>query len=666
MRTEVNGYAILLVSGLIAVAAFAGGYVVGTSSSSTPACEIETDEETRPDVEVRANRPPQVVLKRAQSDAREAGEPEPPERSAIRKLVLNLPDPEPEVGDGTITGMVHTEAGVGVSGVIISAVPQWTWERKDNPEIQGDVERLVARLEWTLGYDRWTTVNRVETTTAEDGSFQFDRVIDANYDIRASSDEWRIKRRQHAVVTAGSVVNFTAIKRTACHLRLAWPRGHAQKHASVKFISANEHLGVQWRATNNILDVQPGLYRVEVKAGAHSEFTASAKDVMISEGETTELQLTLTHTPVLVVQVTFPKGEYSDASLLWTPLRDSVKGGTSSITKAKLKAYGQRAERPINAKNEYEFEIVNPGCERIALGVVRGRHVHLHSDGQIVEGFEIVSVRPGLQRHTLRVPQLDSSRYVTLVVRGPAGTHIPSATFTTLYKSDGQTRSGGALATHAVDGRQLVMPAFGVSAPPGEGAYTFSVRTKSYGTKHVSVDRIAGQEIEVHFREVATASIVVEGIEALGLTNEVLCVYRDEPAMSGARHTCDSEGRVTIPSIQPGNVKFAVSIQTTGMGPTQSKIHTESVLLKAGRNNVRLRISKLYEVTVRGGDTMTMVLPKDPVKNPGFHRMVRAAEGVAVFSWMPPGDYTARSGHQSVDFSLPGDTDVELRDLQHK
>ena len=657
MPSSTSGQTSLGILVLVAAAAFAGGYLVGTSSTVAPPRESHTAADAPIDAVERGNTLPSVVLEGTRSGERNAVGDASLDPSAIREWIRSLPAIEPLQGDGTIAGKVITQAGEPISGVEIVAIPSDPSANEPLGSSTRHEDRLVAKVRYVLRYERWKKANEHKATTAADGTFRLEGMPKGNYQVRASADGWRIHRRGHSAITDGSNVTFVGTKRTSCRLAFGTPSGVTPTRAEVNFKSPHSERRSEWTPTNDTIDIQPGIYRVEVRAGEHSEFTGLAHNVEIREGETNELEIDLKQTPVLLVRVEFPEGEESDICLLWMP----SKQGTP-VTEAMLLSRGSVARRSHGANRNRVYILSNLLSDRLHVGLVRGAYFHPGVGPHVVEGFEEIPVRAGVNRHTLQAQKLAASRYVAITVRGPAGESIPVATFSADFKSDKTNMSAAALTTRAVGGRQLVLPMFDLAHVRGKGTFGFNVQTQVYGSKRVEVDELAGQEIVVRFGQVAIANVRVEGIKSLDLGNESVRVYVDEHGRVQENHVCDGDGRVTLSSLQPGSVTLGVSIQSTSPTRSQVKVHSETVKLSPGTNTVRLRLPTLYEVIVRGGSGLTMVSPQDPAKHRGFHRMARSSDGEAVFPWMPPGEYIVRSGTKTAEFTLPGDTEVQLRE----
>jgi len=619
-----GGFALLLLAFL---AGGGIGFVAGSGTAETP-----------PDVP--ASPPPE-------REPRAEPPPEPPAPSAadhdtIVAWIRAFPAPEPERGDGVLSGTVTRKDGTPIPDVLIRAVPRprnrgtparYTGRPPEDPDLVELVrETVTSRLR--------RVASRRETRTDAEGRFRLTGLADHPHSVHAYREGYRfsLAGANQWRVALGSELAFTGNPSMQVKLRVLLPDGVPAESAQLTVGSGDRtQSGRHWTAASPRIELGPGTWTLTAEAGQHREYRSAATEVVVEEGrKTPPVELRCEEIRGIRGRVRFPEGEKgTSCEVAAMP----VAAG-STISPDRLR----NARRKTHVwPNRPEYRLADLPAGSWLVGVLVRDRVVVHDTVEVGAGMAVLD---------LTVPPPDPSEYVEVTVLGPDGRPVANASFGTDYEVDGSHSGGGSRVQEIEPGRWRVWHHRKPENYDEGGTWGITARTKEYGSKTIRYDRKSTRSLTFRFEAPAVLTVTVEGYVGSGFEGRLRLDLR-KPKEGGGWSGAGGGGAISAQGVKkfgpvpPGDYSLAVRVVREGRRGVTAE--TIPLTLKSGGNAETVRIPKLHTLTV-----ITEDLPEDTRLTIRARRGgrfdfdgKRPENGRVVFEDLPAGEYVVQT-HEDI------------------
>lgn len=570
--------------------------------------------------------------------------------------------PEREVGTGVIHGRVTDRTGQPVAGVhitlsAIAGTGRYAWLRPD-PRQDPDAA-LLQQVRQLVDQHRWGRAYRQVTTTDDEGRYRFEGVTQRRHTIHAHLEGWQCyptDRSQMQGVFPDVTVDLTAVAMARLRLEVSGPGAPTSLYVELR--RGGSSSGQYWAAAQPILDVQPGTWDVWVRGGAEG-MRAGPYPVTLEAGVVETLVVELEPKPVLRLHLKYAPDEVMP---LYTYIMPRPPGDMP--TDAVLRARGKQDMRhwlhtsmlsPTAREHVQTFDDLGEGT--YVVGVARDRSTP-------IVHIEEIAVRAGVQDHTVEIPPLDPADYVIVGAYGPDGALVQRPQFVTGYRSSGGSSSGGSQVALRSDGRYVVMHHVHRGATVGADAtYFIEVRAPDLGTQRIEYVPGRARELRVDFGSPATVTVEVKGAQGTPYEGRLGVTFHPESKQQpglGSGTKADKEGRLVVRGLQPGEYLLRLTLQ--GSDRRSHAVAETPYTVKAGEQATSIGLPPLYTLTARGG-AGRVSLSSSGRSDLRIHQSQTAdADGAAVFDGLPAGTYRLRSGRLRGEVTLPGPSDITLKE----
>lgn len=611
----------------------------------------------------------------------------------VAKILASIPAPAVASGSGAITGVVRTEDGAPVGGVLVRGVQTRRYEgparrfKKDREPGDAEIERQVYAM---IESHKQREVTAVEAHTAADGAFVLERLADSPYSVAAYMKGYSFQPLQGQNVhnvKAGGTVEFVARPLVEVAVNVLLPDGSRAAKATINYDQGSENFrygsGEQWVADDPVIQIHPGTYTLRAVAtegemSEGEEYRSDPQEVAIAAGvQPPALTFQLKGRPGIKGKLIFPKGEEIRSPNV-TVVR-SPDGSLPSIQKIREESMrGRRLsfEGPgFNAPSSFSFTDLAAGTYAL---------VYLRTYQGPIAAAELVEVKDSTVFKDLVVPPLERGEYTIVWVYGPNGEVLRDVNLSTRYQSKGGSGGGGGESIRRPDGSSWVLnPVINQQdESAGEDAHYYIVANSSrYGQKEAEYRPGESSEVTIQFSEPAVLDVSISGYVGSGQEGAIslsLRKQRDDEGMEGRYYgssfgfeQLNAEGRQTFQKIEPGAYDLVVSVNTEGH---QSLVWDRiPVTLKPGKNALAVPMPPLYPLTVTcedaAADTRLSLgrLSVDGETASSSHRL--DGEGRTQFTRLPPGDYVVRTygskGVGEMRVTLPGPNEIRFEASPH-
>jgi uncharacterized protein (DUF2141 family) len=590
-----------------------------------------------------------------------AGGLSPADRDALRAILEQAPSKEIPSGTGIVSGRVKTEDGRALEAVEVACTPEAPRDpkavvRPETPLPEPDaVDAALASFQWTA----WRKKARRTAATDAAGEFRFEGLADVKHRIEAKKKGWQFQAedwRTMQEARPGAVVEITAVAAVEVRVEITGPWTTPPKNLAVRLKASNNSSGYGVNPENPVFTTKPGTYEAYASAGDNEEMKSEPQTVEIpAEGDAPVLRFALKGRPGIKGRIVFPEGEDTGQTQVFlqrlardqkadpAALRSSGGGGGRG---------GRGGGR--QGQDRYSFTDLAPG--RYAVGASRTWN------GPVV-AMEEVEVPDGPVERDLRMPPLDRSEYVVLNVLGPGGETLAEVQITTGYKSKTMTSSGGSTVATRPDGTRWVLHHPHGSTEDPDGVYWIEAASPKYGRKRAEYRRGAQDSVTIQLDEAGRLEVRLEGYKGHPFEGRLrVALWSAMEEASGAwsggfngENRVSEEGVQSFLQVQPGDYVVVLLPDSDRSILPLVKV---AVAVKAGRNEVPLKVPALHSVTVTGAEGWAMCRPKDEQR---FSLNVQvSSDGRAVFEGLPEGEYEVRSGRKTQTIRVPGTTEVKL------
>jgi hypothetical protein len=385
----------------------------------------------------------------------------------------------------------------------------------------------------------------------------------------------------------GKEVHFTARESGTLKLDLRLPDGSQPERATVNFLLPDGRRGATWywSPAEPERQVDPGEWRLAVRAGRHSEHTCADELVSIVQGRTTERTLRFELRPVIAGLVRIPEGVSAVVELQRKSAVDfeRVDLGSAGIV---------GNPRSLHARNDlayFNFRDLEPGEYRLIL----------RSGGKALE-TRTVTLAQGVEYVELRVPEPDSSGYIVVRVTGPDGPISGSVTFMVETRRDSSRGTSGASALNRGNGVYWIKPP-NVAA---NTSYSLTVSVPELGSRTFPFDPETTSTLDAHFTAPAFVLLEIVGYDEHPQRSLLVADFwpsgqapeRTFPRARIGNRAAGERVRHLGP-LEPGEYVFALLL--TGANLAQRfELDRKTMYVGPGEQTVLLTPPELYEVTV--------------------------------------------------------------------
>ena len=572
----------------------------------------------------------------------------------VRELVSSYSSeaPEPESGQGEITGMVAREDGSALAGVVIEARRTHDYSKTSPREI-GQAAPPLASLEEivteAVAKHRRERSGSFRVTSDAKGAYLFDHLPAGHWQIQAYAPDYIFNSLSGSTydLPLGSRVDFEAWPVLTIPVEVLGSQGEPVEAAE---LIANSEDGPQrtysWTPDFPALRLRPGHYRIEAGAAPLSKSTKRAYamksepvEIALDEGvEPTKLVLKLSARTGIHGRVLLPS--------------DGLRGGRTQVLllglgshqEVDLRLLSQSGEVGSLRNGSFSFLDLEPG--RYVVGVASGR-------GSGIRAHRVVTVSEGICDATIDVPPLDRSRLLTVTALDPAGLALAELDFRLTHQlsSTGSTNSTSLEALRDRERRHLLflrpeLAEIYFSNQTQGHEFLLTIFHNRYGNKTVPLR--AGQlELSVRFSEAAEVSVKVLGYsdsDCLGRVSlSIARALGDEIQMS-QHEQLSPNGTCRIESLEAGSYRLALRLRKREELSTLAAGHeilVQTVELGTGPNEVVLQLPPLFDLHVyhpeaEAGARLSVVDQDSPW---GGARATFDAGGRATVTEIPAGAY---------------------------
>jgi hypothetical protein len=609
---------------------------------------------------------------------------------------LDADVPASPAGDGKITGVVLTDGGSPLAGVLVRATPVHNDDADEDadtglpagsPPPRADVERRVRDLVRRL---RRAEAEIREATTDASGAYTLAGLSSAPQRVEAWLTGWRIKRTggsAWAPVAAGGVCDFRATPIHSVVVAVLLPDGTQPDSAEVHWKKAgtDDESSSSWSPRSADVEVQPGTYEFTATSGQGGVYRSSTETLTVASGASQTLTLHLAARPGIRVRIAYAS---------------TARPRDVRVAALRLEA-GATAEPRLLLGAPHADWVDGGAAECVLADLEPGSYlVGLTFRGGFIGPTSSVTVAGDLSNVELRVTDAEIRDAVKLWVRGPDGELVRDvAKIVCGCRSDGGSGYSMVNASAEADG-SFRIPHYETDAPSlgnssgtsngGPGAtgrtYYVEVRSAAFGDDTADYDPAADREVTIRLGQPARLRVTIGGYaqnpdrDRLGLelraTGE--SARRNAHDLDDADITIDSSGVAVLGPVKPGTYEVVLSLaKADDSGPSRSRRHyswnsTElmrtPLTLAVGENSVTMAVASLTDLTVVvEGPGRRLRL--DSVGPDGFRRPGRSAQTESnsegsneiAFASLAPGRYRLASDEGDMFVTVPDERRVTFR-----
>lgn len=643
---------------VLLVVALGLGFVVGRmsvpSTTEAPAADADAPSGERPSVvPVTAPAPVPAAVGIEAPTLAASGDPV---TEAFRAAYERLPAPPQARGDGVISGTVRSDTGEPIAGAVVTAsrldVPLPAAARDPTRPWPDPAGQLRERAEWIA----WRESGRYRATSAPDGTWRIEGLPDVAFRVDGVANGWTLKVWGDVSREArpGDTVALVGTPRASLAVDLRREGGGPPRSATIEFRSRRMTGSQTWAPSQPAFDLEPGTYDVVATTHEYPPQRSEHVEVLIERGTSTAVVLQLRARPALRLRVKWPDGEHYPEA-------------TASVVRHEGRELPDVAAMDGLAD---DGRFAAGSASRLFLDLEPGRYLVVvrRSRGAGIGGHAIVEVGSGLTECEVVVPPVDRSKYVVVRVTGPDGATLPDVQLRDSGKSPTLSWLGDGETMDRPDGTAWYFPGAAARPDAPEMRWRIHATHAQYGSRSVEVPRGTARDVTIRMDEPARLEVVLvpgEGAPPLG---EFSVVWFDDAGSDAAPSnrsvqavaSVGSDGRVTLPRLQPAAGVVAVYHVGSDRRRSQSLIHRAPATLRSGPQTVEIRLPRLHAVTLRGAPGLTVHLVREG--DPSWsHTVEFGRSGTAVVGPMPDGAYTVAGMLESASFTLPGATEVDLR-----
>jgi len=633
-----------------------GGYFLG----------LDTGERTDASPSARAGPPTEEYLPEERPDTTRAREVRPGDRGSLQEALDAIEVPSWSPGRGTITGVIRTDEGEPVSGVLVraeriaSSRSSGSLHRNDHQEerpLEDRVRELVLKL-------KREEASGVETLTGDDGRYVLSGISDDRHRMHATRAGYKIVQISVGLraprVSAGAVIDFEANAAVKVPVRVYRADGSVPKGASIIAIGRRGEkvlFAIEgWTSKRGFIILRPGSYTLTVGPSG-SEISAEWPRVVASfvAGAAADAVIIRAHSvPGIKGNIIIPEGEMA------SQVRVYHLGFKTQIpdTRALLDG-GKEVSVHALSKHQFIFSPLKPG--RYLVGATR-------TPGRI-ETSATIDVGEGVASLDLTLPAAEARDCVVVHALDPGGDPLDGVSFSVRRSMGGSDfRSYGAVVKQEHGVYWVLHHATaGETDPPPAARWFVSARSAVHGQKEVEYRRGPSSEVTIRFAAMGTLTANLEWGVDRALAGR-LQLSLEAPVRGGLGWNSDGlpsgdpdrNGQVELSPLSPGTYRLVVGLKT-GRGQTGA-LSAKLVDVASGPNRVTVRVPKLH--------TLTLLIPGSKPGapctlsgvDPGMELMLREAvgkEGRVTFEMLPAGTYVVSSGQggataMEVTVPVPG------------
>jgi len=353
-----------------------------------------------------------------------------------------IPVPPVEKGTGQIRGRVLTEQGEPLAGATVRAVRhQPSDEREFEQEQDADiVEEVRQDYLWRV----WQRAYTFHASTAEDGTFAFERLPAGAYALRVEADQLEVRPVAGNAwrVRPGATVDFVAQPSIGIEIDIRYADGAPADVAELR-IEGVDHpsvISTSWsRESHRRVDVRPGLWKVSAKV---KDPPAESEPVLVDTRKAAaEIVLRLRPRRAILGTLRFAGDEFVNG------VRVTVEppGREDEDDESPRRRLYDGGEAWPDRGESYVFADLRPGPH-----VLRAR-----LEGRLL-AERTVAVASGPVRCDLEIPRLDPSWFLRIRALDPDGQPVRDLEVTGERVKPGLTSWSGVPATRLGDGSFLV------------------------------------------------------------------------------------------------------------------------------------------------------------------------------------------------------------------
>lgn len=506
------------------------------------------------------------------------------ERPAVRETAA-APAP---TGDGAIRGRVLDEHGAPIGNALVVVVPR-SPRRGERAREAGAVPWQEVHLRNSVEALRWYERTRRTARTDAEGRYELTGLGAVPHGLRAYREGYKLRRtpgQPRGDVTPDATIDFAGQRLVLLGVEVLMPDGQQVGNVWLRARGPESSRNGTWSAASPWLEVRPGTYELQAKAGSRLEYISEKRTVRIeADRKPEQVVLQLAGERGLRVQVKLPEG-FTARQLSLQYLRFE---GTDPPGPAALRQSSQSA---VSHHNQ-EFWIPGLATGRYLVGV--------HHGSFLFTATAAAEVGNGITDVLLDVPRPDPARFVAVRALRPDGRLEPHASVNFEIRTEGTSVNGGGVTLRGPDGTMYcAYPTWDPTRDgemPAGARYFATVGARDLGRRRVEFQRKPGAAIEVRFAEPATLHVAIrdyvtsEHKETLRVT-----LYHQGTRAVAWWQALTPEGTYEFGPLQPGTYRV-VLVKTEGKH-SRWPIALHDVDVVAGKNELPVSIPRLYTLVV--------------------------------------------------------------------
>lgn len=608
--------------------------------------------------------------------------------SSLREALEAIPIPRYEAGKGKITGRVLTEDDEPIPGVRLRADASKMWERESSSarpvrdpggvDLKKDLEKEVIDFVSNLYFEQAT---RREAFTNAKGYFKIAGLDPSlRWTVEAFKTHWEIDsapgaHRHDEIV--GSDIDFVGKPVISIPVDIRFVDGRQPYKAKVYWTRGNSSSSERWYPHAPRIQLRPGTYSLQVKAGDESEFASAKQEVTLDqEFPAPKLTFELNIRPGVRGRLLFPEGEApSNARVYLTEAPDEIPGDSEKLDQLLTRTSGVK-NAYVRSRDGFTFAFKDLAEGTYLLGASRG--------GRRIAAHTLVEVSGLLVDHDLEIPALSPDEYVVVRIFGPDGEPVDDASVSVSNASFSSS-------TRKADGSLWVFfdPQRQQGVVQQAPTYTLHVSSKSLGQRQIPFTPGTDTAIDVEFTQPGELEVVVDGYAGSGYEGRLrVVIQRIDPAPSspptgtprrvsfGGRGQYISrgqvsssrelgrDGRVTIGPLESGEYTIRLQLRSERRG--YRYVQTVEMTVRPGKNLARLSMPALYSLVVAttlSASSHVNISSNSRDSGSRYSDSQRTDENGAVsFVELPAGEYTISSfgggSNGQMRVTLPGPLEV--------
>ncbi len=608
--------------------------------------------------------------------------------SSLREALEAIPIPKYEAGKGKITGRVLTEDDEPIQGVRLRADASKMWERESSSALPVrdpggvDLEKEVIDFVSSLYFEQATSR---EAFTNAKGFFTITGLDPGlRWTVEAFKTNWEIDsapgaHRHDEIV--GSDIDFVGKPVISIPVDIRFVDGRQPYKAKVYWTRGKSSSSERWYPHAPRIQLRPGAYSLQVKAGDESEFASAKQEVTLDqEFPAPKLTFELNIRPGVRGRLLFPEGEAPDnARVYLTEAPDEIPEDSEQLDQLLTRSTSTTSgvkNTYVRSRDGFAFAFKDLAEGTYLLGASRG--------GRRIAAHTLVEVSGLLVDHDLEIPALAPDEYVVVRIFGPDGELVDDASV-----SVSNARFSSSI--RKADGSLWVFfdpqPQQGVvqEAP----TYTLHVSSRSLGQRQVPFTPGTDTAIDIEFTQPGELEVVVDGYAGSGYEGRLRVVIErmnPEPSspptgtprtvsfggrgqyISRGRVSSSQEvgrdGRVTIGPLESGEYTLRLQLRSERRG--YRYVQTAEMTVQPGKNLARLSIPALYSLVVATtlpASSHVNISSNSRDATTRYSDSQRTDEnGTVSFVELPAGEYTISSfgggSNGQMQVTLPGPGEV--------